>query len=209
MTTKKTCLFSGLAMAFLLASWMQAKAQQVELSPFVGYETGAYIHTSVGDLHIGDGMDWGGSIDVGIGGGRYGEFSYSHLATSVRPEGGISSFDPVDLAVDYYSLGVLQEIMPDAKATPYGLFTLGIVNYRPTEGDYSSENKMHISLAGGVKIRASERIGLRLQARLLMPLFYAGTYFSFGTGGAGYGISGGINGVQGDFTAALVINLRR
>ena len=40
-----------------------------------------------------------------------------------------------DLAVDYYSLGILQEIKPDAKATPYGLFTLGVVNYRPTQGD--------------------------------------------------------------------------
>ena len=72
----------------------------------------------------------------------------------------------------------------------------------------SSENKMHVSLAGGVKIKASERVGLRLQARLLMPLYYAGTYFGVGTGGASAGVSGGIQGVQGDFTAALVINLR-
>jgi hypothetical protein len=98
--------------------------------------------------------------------------------------------------------------MPGAKATPYGLFTLGIVNYRPTSGGYSSENKMHVSLAGGVKIRASERVGIRLQARLLMPLYYAGTYFSVGTGGAGYGISGGIRGVQGDFTAGLFLVLK-
>jgi hypothetical protein len=41
-----------------------------------------------------------------------------------------------------------------------------------------------------------------------MPLFYAGTYFSVGTGGAGYGISGGIRGVQGDFTGALVFVLK-
>ena len=64
---------------------------------------------------------------------------------------------------------------------------------------------MHVSLAGGLKIHASEKVGLRLQARFLMPLYYAGTYFSAGTGGAGYGISGGVFGVQGDFTAALVI----
>jgi len=143
-----------------------------------------------------------------MGGGRYGEFSYSHMATTVALEGNFTPQDPVNLAVDYYSLGVLQEMMPDAKATPYGLVTFGVVNYRPTEGDYSSENKMHVSLAGGIKIRAAERIGIRLQARLLMPLYYAGTYFSFGTGGAGAGVSGGIQGVQGDFTGALVFNLR-
>jgi len=67
---------------------------------------------------------------------------------------------------------------------------------------------MHISLAGGIKINASEKVGIRLQARLLMPLWYSGTYFTVGTGGAGYGVSGGIYGVQGDFTAALVIKIR-
>jgi hypothetical protein len=192
----------------LLVTVTQARAQKIELSPFIGYETGAQIHSSLGDLHIDDGMDWGGSLDVGIGGGRYGEFSYSHMASSVHVTGGLTSYEPVNLAVDYYSLGMLQEIKPDAKATPYGLFTLGIVNYRQTSGGDAAENKMHISLAGGVKIKASERVGLRLQARLLMPLYYAGTYFGVGTGGASAGVSGGIQGVQGDFTAALVINLR-
>jgi hypothetical protein len=208
MKNRRTTIIIGFAITILLVSTPLLRAQKVELSPFIGYETGAYIHTTYGDLHIDGGMDWGGSLDVGIGGGRYGEFSYSHMATSVSLEGGVSPLDPVDLAVDYYSLGILQEIRPDSKATPYGLFSLGIVNYRPTSGDYSSDNKMHVSLAGGVKIRASERIGLRLQARLLMPLYYAGTYFSIGSGGAGYGVSGGVQGVQGDFTAALVINLR-
>jgi hypothetical protein len=102
----------------------------------------------------------------------------------------------------------MQEMRPDAKATPYGLFTLGIVNYRPSDANITSENKMHISLAGGVKINASERIGIRLQARLLLPLYYAGTYLTFGTGGGGASVAGGIQGVQGDFTAALVLKLK-
>jgi len=210
MTTKKAFLLTSLVLTFLLVAGIQVNAQKVELSPFIGYETGANIHAyyggNYGDIHIGDGMVWGGVLDVGMGGGRYGEFSYSHMASDLSFEG-LSVNETVDLAVDYYSFGVLQEMKPEAKATPYGLFTFGWVNYR-LSGDYSNENKMHISLAGGMKIRASEKIGLRLQARLLMPLYYAGTYFSAGSGGAGYGVSGGIIGVQGDFSAALVINLR-
>jgi hypothetical protein len=208
MKNKNANVLTGIVFAILLVSGTEVKAQKVELSPFIGYETGANIYSSYGDLHIGDGMDWGGSLDVGMGGGRYGEFSYSHMASTLDLESGITNERLCDLAIDYYSLGVLQEIKPDAKATPYGLFTLGVVNYRPTSGDISSENKMHISLAGGVKIKASEKVGLRLQARLLMPLYYAGTYFTAGTGGAGVSMGGGIKGVQGDFTAALVINLR-
>jgi hypothetical protein len=208
MKNKRAIYVIGILLSVLLVCGTQLNAQKIELSPFIGYETGAQIHSTLGDLHINDGMDWGGSLDVGIGGGRYGEFSYSHMASSLHVTGSLTSYEPVNVAVDYYSLGVLQEIRPEAKATPYGLFTLGVVNYRQTSGGDVAENKMHVSLAGGVKIKASERIGLRLQARLLLPLYYAGTYFGVGTGGASAGVSGGIQGVQGDFTAALVINLR-
>lgn len=208
MKNKRAIYIISIVLAFLLVCGTGLRAQRVELSPFIGYETAATIHSSIGDLHLNDGMDWGGSLDVGVGGGRYGEFSYSHLASSLHVSGSLTSYEPVDVAVDYYSLGILQEIKPDAKATPYGLFTLGVVNYRQTSGGDIAENKMHVSLAGGVKIKASDRVGLRLQARLLMPIYYAGTYFGVGTGGASAGVSGGIQGVQGDFTAALVINLR-
>lgn len=190
-----------------MTSFIQVKAQKIELSPLIGYETGAYIHYSAGQLHIIGGMNYGGSLNVGMGGGRYVELSYTHMAGSLDNETAGRTEKLADLGVDYYSAGVLQEMRPDAKATPYGMFTLGVVNYRPSE-DYVHENKMHISLAGGIKINASEKVGIRLQARLLMPLWYSGTYFTVGTGGAGYGVSGGIYGVQGDFTAALVIKIR-
>ena len=56
---------------------------------------------------------------------------------------------------------------------------------------------------------ASERVGIRLQARLLMPLYYSGAYFGVGTGGSGFSVGGGIHGVQGDFTGGLVLFLRK
>lgn len=207
MKTRKMRFFSILVITLLMASFTQIKAQHVELAPLIGYETGAYVNYNGGQLHIIGGMDYGGSADVGMGGGRYVELSYTHMAGSLDNDVvGKVPEDKGGLNVDYYSIGVLQEMKPDAKATPYGLFTLGWVNYRPE--NYSNENKMHISLAGGIKIRASEKIGLRLQARLLLPLYYTGGYIYAGGGGAGYGVTGGIQGVQGDFTAALVIALR-
>jgi hypothetical protein len=208
MKTKKACVFSGMVITILLLFAIQANAQKIELSPFIGYETGARANTNLGYLHIGDGMDFGGSLDIGLGSGRYAELSYSHMSSYLDLEGAITDTRLCDLAVDYYSGGVLQEVNPEGKASPYGLLSLGIVNYRPTTGTISSENKMHVSLAGGIKVRATNRIGLRLQARLLMPIYYAGTYFTIGSGGAGYSMAGGIVGVQGDFTAALVIMLK-
>jgi hypothetical protein len=204
MKTKKSFLLTIFVVTFLSAIVTEVNAQRVEISPLIGYETGAMVHTNLGTLHIGDGMNFGGSLDFGLGGGRYAELSYTHMKSYLSVDEVLNVRRICDLAVDYYSVGILQEVKPDAKVSPYGLFTVGLVNYRPTTGDISSENKMDVSLAGGIKIHATEKIGLRLQARLLMPIYYAGTYFTVGSGGAGYGISGGVVAVQGDFTAALV-----
>ena len=208
MKNRKIKLLPGAVALLVLLPFSSLSAQRIQLSPFLGYETGAKINTSLGSLHIEDGMDFGAILNVGIGGGRYAELSYSHLGTELSTDHEATYTPVCDLAVDYYSLGMLQELKPAEKTTPYGLLTLGVVNYRPTSGDISGENKVHISLAGGVKTKLSEKIGLRFQARLLLPLYYAGTYFTFGTGGTGYGISGGIHGVQGDFTGAVVVTLK-
>ena len=208
MKTNKASILSGVVITVVLFFAIQVNAQKLELTPFIGYETGAKAYTNRGYLHIGDGMNFGGSLDVALGGGRFAELSYSHLKSYLSIDDPLVPPTKSDLTVDYYSAGILQELKPKAKVSPYGLFTIGLVNYRPATGDISSENKMHISIAGGIKIRATERIGLRLQARLLMPIFYTGTYFSVGSGGSGYGMSGGIVAVQGDFTAALVFMIR-
>jgi len=199
----------GIILMFLLfAGIADVQAQRVELSPFIGYETGSTVYTSLGYIYIGDGMDFGGNIDWRIGNNRYAEISFSHMMTSLNVDDGSNELYLFDLGVNYYSIGILQETKPLSKLSPYGLFSLGWVNYNPQSDDYSGENKMHFSLAGGLKIRATERIGFRLQARLLMPIFYAGTNFSSGTGGTSMNVSATSVAFQGDFTAAIVIVIR-
>ena len=86
MKTKKTLLRTILIMAFLLGVVTQVNAQKIEIAPLIGYETGAQVHTNLGTLHIGDGMDFGGSVDVGLGGGRFAELSYTHLKSYLNNE---------------------------------------------------------------------------------------------------------------------------
>jgi hypothetical protein len=201
----KTLLIVTLLMTMLIASVVQVKAQKIELSPLIGYETGAYVNTQLGRIHAIGGMDFGGSMNINMGGGRWAELSFTQLNTSMDYEAGLTTNKLSDLIIDYYSIGVLQEMKPDAKVTPYGLFTLGLVNYNPSSNTYRNENKMHISIAGGIKLNPSEKVGLRLQARLLLPIYYEGGYIFAGSGGTGYGVTGGVRGVQGDFTAQLVL----
>ena len=192
----------------MLTGITDSQAQRFELSPFIGYETGSKVYTSVGYIYIGAGMDYGGSFDFKLRGNRYAEISFSHLMSGLSVDDGTNEVYVCDLGVNYYSIGILQETRPQSKISPYGLLTLGWVNYNPKKEDISGENKMHVSLAGGIKIKASERIGFRLQARLLMPVFYAGANFNSSTGGTSTNVSTTSVAFQGDFTAALVFVIR-
>jgi hypothetical protein len=208
MTQRKSFSIAILLLILMTASLPEAKAQRIELSPFIGYETGFTVYTSLGYLYVGNGMNWGGVLDYELGKNRYAEISYSHMMTNLNVDEGYNERYLCDLGVNYYSLGILQEIKPLAKISTYGLLTLGWVNFNPQTEDISGENKMHVSLAGGIKIKASERIGFRLQARLLMPVFYAGGNFNSSSGGTSMNISSTSVAFQGDFTAAVVFRLR-
>lgn len=144
-------------------------------------------------------------MNINLGRGRWAELSFTQLYSSMDFETGLITNKLSDLIIDYYSAGIIQEIKPGAKVTPYGLFTLGLVNYNPSSNTYRNENKMHISLGGGIKINPSEKVGLRLQARLLLPIYYEGGYIFAGSGGSGYGLAAGFRGIQGDFTAQLTL----
>jgi hypothetical protein len=208
MSKGKSLSITGIMMFLLIAGFTEIQAQRVELTPFIGYQTRSTVYTSLGYLYIGDGMDYGGSLDISLGNNRFAEISFSHMMTKLNVDEGYNERYLCDLGVNYYSIGILQETKPLSKISPYGLFTLGWVNYNPQTDDYSGENKMHFSLAGGIKIKASERIGLRLQARLLMPIFYAGGNFNSDTGGTSMYVSATSVAFQGDFTAALVFVIR-
>jgi hypothetical protein len=206
--TGKSISIKSLLMVFLLTGLTYAQAQRFELSPFIGYETGSKVYTSIGYIYIGGGMDYGGSFDFNLRGNRYAEISFSHLLSGLSVDDGTNEVYVCDLGVNYYSVGILQETKPQSKISPYGLLSLGWVNYNPKKEDISGENKMHVSLAGGIKIKASERLGFRLQARLLMPVFYAGANFNSSTGGTSTTISTTSVAFQGDFTAAMVFVIR-
>ena len=90
---------------------------------------------------------------------------------------------------------------------PFGAFTLGTTYFTPQEGGYQDEWKFSMTLGGGVKIWFSDRVGIRLQGRLMLPMFWGGAGFSVGTGGSGFYLGGGTSMVQGDFTGGLIIGL--
>ncbi len=199
----KARLLALVGIILLIPTFSQVKAQTIELTPFFGYETGGKLYTSSGYLRVTDGMNFGGAIDYTIRSGSQIEFSYNHLSSTLNLDEGYNEYKLCDIGINYYSIGGLQELRPGEIVVPYFMASMGWVNYRPSD-TYRNENLMHLSLAGGVKIFANDRIGLRLQARFLMPVWYNGVFFTGGTGGNGVDVHASVAAVQGDFTAALI-----
>ncbi len=77
--------------------------------------------------------------------------------------------------------------------------------FSPEDTKYETNIYAAMNFSGGVKIYLSEKLGLRLQGRLLMPLYVSGGGFYVGTGGAGVSVGAGVPILQGDLSAGLII----
>lgn len=93
---------------------------------------------------------------------------------------------------------------------PYGLFSLGDSRFSPEE---SSQDywRFAINAGLGIKYFITDKVGIRLQTRILMPLYFQGVGFgcSIGTGGSGCGTGIGIGSeiLQADFTGGVVLKI--
>jgi hypothetical protein len=102
---------------------------------------------------------------------------------------------------------------PLGRIEPFGAFTLGMVIIHPStvrfqDGTtYSGDDQVRFAFTAGLgfKVWLTEAIGLRFEARALLPVYFTGGGFWVGTGGAGAGLTGGIPFAQFDFTGGVSI----
>jgi hypothetical protein len=122
------------------------------------------------------------------------------------------------VSVNYFHLGAVY----DAKRFEGGIlftnFSLGATLFAPSNVNFEDRDgnvitrleddwRFSIAFGGGIKKYISDRVGLRLQLRILMPIYWAGGSLWVGTGGVGYGLGAGTALVQGDATVGLIIRL--
>ncbi len=184
-------------------------AQRVEVSPYTGFMLGGRVNYYQGYLKIDDGQNWGLILDVNVSSEQQVELGYSRLSTSLTQH----SYADVEklikeLIIDYIQIGSLREFVVNSDAfIPFAVGSLGITVFTPRDGGYTSSTNFSITLGGGVKIFPTEHFGIRLQARLLVPMNYGGLGIGCGTGGCGGGVYASSAIAQGDFTAGIIIKL--
>jgi hypothetical protein len=110
--------------------------------------------------------------------------------------------------MNYLQINSLNEFPLDNEAIrPYGTAGIGTSWIHPKEGNANDEWMFIFNAALGLKYFFSDRIGIRIQARLLLPMIFNGGGFYFGYGSGGAYVSSTTPIVQGDFTGGLIIAL--
>ena len=181
-----------------------AWAQQVEITPLVGYQFGGKITVQRGSLNIKDDLNYGVILNITVRPNTQVELSYSRQDTRVEFRGvGFENVN-IDASVEYWQIGGLVEY-PKDRVRPFGVFTLGATHFNPKATGVSSVWRFSGTIGGGVKVFLSSNIGLRLQGRLLLPYMTGGSSIFCGLPGGCYVTLGGTVLIQADVTAGLIL----
>ena len=110
------------------------------------------------------------------------------------------------MTAHYFQIGVLNE-MQQGQVVPFGIVSLGAAIFEPDKATLTTEWFFAASLGIGAKVFLSDRLGLRFQGRLLLPMRFAGGGLWCGTGGCNIGVGSSTSFVQADLQAGLIFAL--
>lgn len=183
--------------------------QAIELGGFYGYNLNTRARTYYGDYTMENAPNYGGQLSVGIAPDMFVELTYNRSDTDIRYY--YNNFDePIDMSSEYYHIGGLRQMNPGSGPfRPFGAFSVGATRFNLKEssddGNFYAGDKwfMSTALALGSKIYLGEKLGIRLQARMGLPMGFNGIWL--GTGGAGASFYVPV--AQFDFSAGLFLRL--
>lgn len=192
---------------------------QIELTGFGGWLWTGSIPAWRQNIKVSDMGNYGITVGTTVRDQTVAEFEWNHTENTAtfreyELDGSLGQVRNVGLTLNYYMIGIQHEVGFDDQVKPYGLVNIGMLNARSEAfGNNSSQtnNWFAAGFGGGIKYFLSDHIGIRLQARLLVPMQFGGVGFGCGIGtgggGCGAGVSTYSNIIQGDFTGGVVLKL--
>jgi hypothetical protein len=198
----------------------QSVFAQVEISGFGGWLWTGSIPAYRQDIKVSDKGSYGATLGVRVREEMLVEFEWNHTDNEATfreyDGGGIPGGDPIKmpLKLNYYMLGFNYLATYNEPLVPYGIVNVGILHTQSEGFDNvpgESNTWFTAGLGGGLRYYLSDRVGIKLQARLLLPMQFGGVGFGCGIGtgggGCGAGVSTYTNIIQGDFTGGIVLKL--
>ncbi len=212
MKSKNSSFFIAMLLILVTLGIQDLRAQTIEIHGFYGYQLNGKAKLYDGEFRMQNAPNYGGKIAVGLSTTSFVELSYmrSDAEGYFAPYNvSIGQGDTYQYNSNYITVGGLQEV-DLGKIRPFGTIGLGSVIWSAEE---LSGNKwqFQFSLGAGIKFWLSDRIGLRVQGNMMMPLVYNGVGFGCGIGTGGSGCGGGlytrITPFQGEFSGGIILKL--
>lgn len=183
---------------------------QVEIFGFGGYEVASDVQVTQGQLNIYSNPNYGAGISFEVQRGVQAEVFWIGQQTPMELKRNNGLTEPLfDVGIHYFQAGAVYEFRQNSKqrAFPFTSFSLGATLFSPIDSDFSEEWRFSITFGGGGKIYLSDNVGVRLQARLLMPLNFSGAGMWCGSGGCSVGVGSWATLLQADFTGGIFVRL--
>ena len=158
-------------LGWVTPSVAQDQASRFELTPYAAYRMGGSFaeKDGPGRVEINDSSAEGLLFNVAANpNGQY-EIIYARQRTDADTSGFFRNDPTIDMDVEYFQFGGTYLLDGD-NTRPFVALTIGVTQFDPELPDTSSESFFSASLGGGVQIRARERLGIRLEARVFTTL---------------------------------------
>ncbi len=184
----------------------------VEIVPFAGYMFGGSVNYYEGKLKIDNGVNYGVSVLVPVHQLLDIEINYTRMDSkaSFSKYAGYPLLENKEttMATNYIQIGGISKFYSqNTKVTPFGSLSIGATWFSPTDGSFQDVWRFSAALGLGVKVMFSDRIGIMLRGRLLMPMYFGGVGMYAGTGGSGVSVNSVVAPLQGDFNGGLIIKI--
>ncbi len=166
-------LNTGMIVLIALVSPGKLCASDFEITPILGYTLSGSFEDSVTGikLEVDDSMSYGIILDINQKSDTQIELYYSLQPTQLmKDEGTFIGYPLFDLDIHYIHLGGTVGV-GNGKVKPYIVGTFGATYLNPKQEGLDSETKLSLSLGGGAKLFATDRVGFRIEGRGF------GTYF--------------------------------
>lgn len=171
------------------------RAPKLELSAQYGYSFGAIVHTYEGDVTL-EGSSWyGGTLGFFLQPSILLEATYLYRVGDLTMHNGnpwtpgVPDLNNTQVTTQYFQIGSLKTFRK-GKVAPFIGGQLGLGWYSSDVPNTSTDVYFAVSGVGGAKVYLSDKFGIRLQGRLMLPIFFGSMGFYCGTGGCGAGVGG-------------------
>ena len=138
-----------------------------ELTPFVGYRVGGQFEEEGGDgeFELNESSAQGIILNIRADFNTQWEVLYARQDTDMDTQSLFVSDPILDLDIEYFHFGGTY-IFEYGNTRPFVAMTVGLSRFDPQPSDLSAESYFSASIGGGVQLRASKRLGVRIEGRV-------------------------------------------